>query len=519
MSMTVTAPVIEANPLREGLEQERVPDASCLVIFGASGDLTQRKLIPALYSLAHDGLLPAGQTIIGFARPDYTDDAFRMAMREACDKFARVRPVDEAVWENFAKGLMYVRGEFGEPEAYLRLNQKLQECDKTRGTGGRRIYYLAVPPNFFPVISEFLGAEKMVTDPERGGPFTRVIIEKPFGHDLASAKELNRVAVSTFRERQVFRIDHYLGKETVQNLLVLRFANGIFEPFWNRQYIDHVQLTVAETVGVEKRGGYFETAGITRDIIQNHMLQLVSLIAMEPPVAYEPDAVRDEKVKVLRALREFPRGREEDNAVRGQYAEGSVLGEKAPAYRTEPNVSPESKVETYAALKLYVDNWRWADVPFYVRAGKRLPKRVTDISIHFRAAPYPLFNKMSSLRMQSNVLAIRIQPDEGISLKFDSKVPGPTVRTAPVTMEFRYATSFGAEPPEAYERLLLETMLGDSTLFARRDEVETAWAWLDPLLNAWANDGRAPEPYPAGTWGPEAADTLIERDGRKWRRP
>jgi glucose-6-phosphate 1-dehydrogenase len=517
--MTLAPPVVETNPLREGLEQERVPDASCLVIFGASGDLTQRKLVPALYSLAHDGLLPAGQTIIGFARPDFTDDAWRMAMRDACNKFARVRPVDEAVWENFAKGIFYVRGDFNDPEAYLRLNQRLQECDRTRGTGGRRIYYLAVPPNFFPVISEFLGAEKMVTDPERGGPFTRVIIEKPFGHDLASAKELNRVAVTTFRERQVFRIDHYLGKETVQNLLVLRFANGIFEPFWNRQYIDHVQFTVAETVGVEKRGNYFETAGITRDIIQNHMLQLVSLIGMEPPVAYEPDAVRDEKVKVLRALREFPRGREEEHAVRGQYTDGSVLGEPAPAYRKEPNVSPESKVETYSAIKLFIDNWRWADVPFYVRAGKRLPKRVTDISIHFRSAPYPLFNKMSSLRMGSNVLAIRIQPDEGISLKFDSKVPGPTVRTAPVTMEFRYATSFGAEPPEAYERLLLETMLGDSTLFARRDEVETAWAWIDPLLRAWASDARAPEPYPAGTWGPEAADKLIEKDGRKWRRP
>src|SRR6266568_3971745 len=342
--MSVVAPpqALAANPLREGLEQERVPDASCLVIFGASGDLTQRKLIPALYSLAHDGLLPTGQTIIGFARPDFTDDAWRMAMRDACNKFARTRPVDEAVWENFAKGLIYVRGDFGDRESYLRLNKRLQECDKTRGTGGRRIYYLAVPPNFFPVISEFLGAEKMVTDPERGGPFTRVIIEKPFGHDLASAKELNRVAVTTFRERQVFRIDHYLGKETVQNLLVLRFANGIFEPFWNRQYIDHVQLTVAESIGVEKRGGYFEGAGITRDIIQNHMLQLVSLIGMEPPVAYEADAVRDEKVKVLRALREFPRDHEADCTVRGQYAEGSVLGERAIAYRSEPGVNPQS---------------------------------------------------------------------------------------------------------------------------------------------------------------------------------
>ena len=517
--MSVAAPILETNPLREGLEQERVPDPSCLVIFGASGDLTQRKLIPALYSLAHDGLLPAGQTIVGFARPDYTDDAFRMAMREGCDKFARVRPVDEAVWANFAKGLFYIRGEFGDTDAYHRLNQKLQECDRTRGTAGRRIYYLAVPPQFFPSICERLSAENMVSDPERGGPYTRVIIEKPFGHDLQSAKELNRVAVTTFRERQVFRIDHYLGKETVQNLLVLRFANGIFEPFWNRQYIDHLQFTVAESIGVEKRGGYFESAGITRDIIQNHLLQLVSLVGMEPPVAFEADAVRDEKVKVLRALREFPRGRESEAAVRGQYTDGSVLGEEAVAYRKEPNVNPQSNVETYSAMKVFVDNWRWADVPFYIRAGKRLPKRVTDISIHFRPAPYPLFRKVTNMRTRPNVLAIRIQPDEGISLRFDSKVPGPTVRTAPVTMEFRYATSFGAEPPEAYERLLLDTMLGDSTLFARRDEVETAWAWLDPLLRAWAADPRPPEFYPAGTWGPEAADRLIEKDGRKWRRP
>jgi glucose-6-phosphate 1-dehydrogenase len=510
---------LEANPLREGLEQERVPDASVLVIFGASGDLTHRKLLPALYSLAHDGLLPAGQSIVGFAKPDFTDDAFRMSIREACDKYARVRPTDDAVWDNFAKGLFYVRGEFGDGDAYLRLKKKLEEIDAGRGTGGRRIYYLAVPPQFFPVISKILGQEGMVTDPEQGGPFTRVIIEKPFGRDLATAKELNRVAVTTFRERQVFRIDHYLGKETVQNLLVLRFANGIFEPFWNRQYIDHVQFTVAESIGVEKRGNYFETAGISRDIIQNHMMQLVTLVGMEPPVAMEADAVRDEKVKVLRALREFPLKDIGQYAVRGQYIDGSVLGEPASAYRKELNVSPQSNVETFAALKLYIDNWRWAGVPFYIRAGKRLPKRVTDISIHFRPAPYPLFNKMASVNVGSNVLAIRIQPDEGISLRFDSKTPGPTVRVSPVTMEFRYATSFGAEPPEAYERLLLDTMLGDSTLFARRDEVETAWAWLDPLLKAWAADPSPPDPYPAGSWGPEAADALIERDGRKWRRP
>jgi len=500
------------NPLREGLEQERVPDPSGLVIFGAAGDLTQRKLIPGLYSLAYDGLLPPGQTIVGFARAEMSDDQFRTSMREACNKYARTRPVDEAVWENFAKGLFYLAGEFTDVAAYDRLKAKLEEFDRTRGTGGRRIYYLAVPPQFFGQIAETLGSKGMVNDPEHGGPYTRAIIEKPFGHNLPTARDLNRTAVTTFRERQLFRIDHYLGKETVQNLLVLRFANGIFEPFWNRQYIDHVQLTVAETVGVEKRGNYFETSGITRDIIQNHMLQLVSLVGMEPPVAFEADAVRDEKVKVLRALRPI------DVAVRGQYAEGSIMGEQVSAYRKEDKVSPTSNVETYAALKIFVDNWRWADVPFYLRAGKRLPKRVTDISIHFRPAPYPLFKRLN-LKMQPNVLAIRIQPDEGISLRFDSKLPGPTVRTAPVSMEFRYATSFGGEPPEAYERLLLETMQGDATLFARRDEIETAWAWLDPLLERWAADPTPPEFYPSGSWGPEAADELLEKDGRRWRRP
>ncbi len=508
----MTAAALEPNPLREGLDQERVPEPSCLVIFGASGDLTQRKLVPALYSLAHDGLLPSGQTIVGISRAAMSDEEFRAAMRESCEEHARTRPVEDAIWESFARGLFYLQGEFSDPEAYDRLKRRLAELDRTRGTGGRRIYYLAVPPQFFGQVIDFLGAEGMVSDPERDEPFTRVIIEKPFGRDLRSARELNRVAVSTFRERQIFRIDHYLGKETVQNLLVLRFANGIFEPFWNRQYIDHVQFTVAESIGVEKRGGYFDTAGITRDIIQNHMLQLVSLVGMEPPVAFEANSVRDEKVKVLRALRPI------EEAVRGQYAEGSVLAEHAAAYRQEEKVDPQSRTETYAVLKVFVDNWRWADVPFYVRAGKRLPKRVTDISIHFRPAPYPLFSRLG-LKTQPNVLAIRIQPDEGISLKFDSKVPGPAVRSAPVTMEFRYATSFGAEPPEAYERLLLDTMLGDATLFARRDEIETAWAWLDPLLERWQKDPNPPELYPAGTWGPEGADRLIEKDGRKWRRP
>jgi glucose-6-phosphate 1-dehydrogenase len=515
---TAETPVLETNPLRDGLEQERVPDPSVLVIFGASGDLTHRKLIPSLYSLAYEGLLPSGQAIIGVARQQISDEAFRAKMKEGCDEFARHRPTDPAVWENFARRLFYVPGEFQDEDTYRRLDARMRELDRTLGTGGRRIYYLAVPPRAFTVISEALGSQGMVGDPEMGQPFTRVIIEKPFGHDLASAKELNRVAVMTFRERQVFRIDHYLGKETVQNLLVLRFANGIFEPFWNRQYIDHVQFTVAESIGVEQRGKYFETSGIVRDIIQNHLLQLVCLLGMEPPVAFEADAVRDEKVKVLKALREIPLKEANRVAVRGQYSAGSIVGEPVAGYRDELNVDRASRTETFAAMKLFVENWRWAGVPFYIRAGKRLPKRVTDISIHFRPAPYPLFRKVQSLTQHPNVLAIRIQPDEGISLKFDSKIPGPAVKTHPVAMEFRYATSFGAEPPEAYERLLLDTMIGDSTLFARRDEVETAWAWLDPLLKEWASEG-IPAFYPAGTWGPPEADLLLEQDGRQWRRP
>jgi len=501
---------MQSNPLREGLDLERVPDPSCLVIFGASGDLTQRKLVPALYSLAHEGLLPEGQTIVGMARAEMTDDAFRAAMRDACEEHARTQPIDEAVWKDFARGLFYIQGDFGDAEAFQRLAARLEEFDTTRGTGGRRLYYLAVPPALFGTIAESLGRQGMVSDPEAGGPYTRVIIEKPFGHDLATARELNHIAVSTFRERQVFRIDHYLGKETVQNLLVLRFANGIFEPFWNRQYIDHVQFTVAESLGVEKRGGYFDQAGIARDIIQNHMLQLVSLVAMEPPAAFEADAVRDEKVKVLRALRPIER------AVRGQYTAGAVLGEPATGYLEEEKIPAGSNTETYAAVEAYIDNWRWGGVPFYLRAGKRLPKRVTDISIHFRPAPHALFAELG-VTTQPNVLAIRIQPDEGISLHFDSKVPGPTIRTTRVTMDFCYSTSFHVEPPEAYERLLLETMEGDATLFARRDEIETSWAWLDPLLQRWRDDPEAPAPYAAGTWGPDAADAMLAREGRTWR--
>ena len=505
------------NVFREDLLDERTPAPSILVIFGASGDLTQRKLLPALYSLAHDGLLPAGQTIIGVARKDWSTDEFRAEMRQACDEHARRSPVSDAIWETFAEGLHYLSGGFDDEATFAQLKELCEKLDAERGTGGRRIYYLAIPPRLFPDLAQKLGAKGFVSDPESGAPATRIIIEKPFGRDLASARELNAIATSIFRERQVFRIDHYLGKETVQNILVLRFANGIFEPFWNRQFIDHVQLTVSESIGVEDRGGYFDSAGMARDMVQNHMLQLLALVAMEPPAIYSADAVRDEKVKVFTALREFPAD-PSSVAVRGQYIDGSVGGQGVAGYHAETGVPDDSRTETFAAIRTWVDNWRWAGVPFYLRAGKRLPKRATTVSIHFRPAPHPLFRKSEGIEMRPNVLAIRIQPDEGISLRFESKIPGPSMRSHPVTMEFRHASSFGAEPPEAYERLLLDTMAGDATLFARRDEVEWAWRWLDPLLEAWAANG-SPAPYEAGTWGPDLADELIRRDGREWRRP
>ncbi len=506
------------NPLREGLDAERTPEPSVLVVFGASGDLTGRKLLPALYSLAHEGHLPAGQAILGVARTPWTDEQFRAEMRRAAEEHSRRAPIREAVWDTFAQGLFYQQGELGEDSLFEAIAERTEEIDRARGTGGRRIYYLAIPPTLFEPTAAMLGKHGLVAQPgeER---WTRAIVEKPFGHDLASARELNRAAVSVFGERQLFRIDHYLGKETVQNLLVLRFANGIFEPFWNRQYVDHVQLTVAESIGIGSRGSYFERAGIVRDVVQNHMLQLLALVAMEPPAVFAPDPVRDEKVKVFAALRPFPEGDLSGLALAGQYEAGAINGESVRGYRSEEDVEGDSSTATFAAIKVWIDNWRWAGVPFYLRAGKRLPKRATSISIHFRPAPHALLRGTDGAEPRPNILAIRIQPDEGISLRFDSKVPGPTMRTHPVTMEFRYATSFGADPPEAYERLLLDAMTGDATLFARRDEVEAAWSWLDPLLERWRAGGAAPRGYDAGTWGPPEADELMERDGRAWRRP
>jgi glucose-6-phosphate 1-dehydrogenase len=507
---------VRPNPLREGLRAERLPEPASMVIFGASGDLTRRKLLPALYSLLAQGLLPPGLSVTGFARREISDDTFREQMRAAC---AGARPdgsLDPRLWSSFASGLSYVAGEFGDPAAYERLARRLAELDRARSIPGNRIFYLATPPDAFPVILERLGASGLLARGRRQ-PFARVIVEKPFGTDLESAQQLNRQAGQVASEEQIYRIDHYLGKETVQNLLVFRFDNAIFEPLWNNKYIDHVQVTGAEAIGIEGRGGYFDHAGILRDMVQNHLLQTVSLVAMEPPIAWSADEIRDEKLKVLKALRPPPADAIDSMAVRGQYDAGSVLGKFVPGYRDEPGVAKDSQTETFVALKFYIDNWRWAGVPFYLRSGKALPKRVTEIALTFRSPPHRLLAQADP-SVDSNVLAIRIQPDEGIALKFGSKVPGPEMEVQPVNMEFRYGTSFGAPPPEAYERLLLDCMLGDATLFLRGDEVEASWRWVSRIHQAWAK-ARPPARYAAGTWGPEAADALIEQDGREWRKP
>lgn len=503
------------NPLREGLRLPRTPEPCIMVIFGASGDLTHRKLIPALYSLAVEGLLPTGFTVVAVARRPIGTENFRKQMREAVEEYARVKPVRDDVWESFAQGLIYLQANFNDSYGYDRLHDLLEQIDNERGTGHNHLFYLATPPNYYPEIIQELGAHGLNhSDPG----WTRIIIEKPFGHDLESARELNREVAEIFNEDQVFRIDHYLGKETVQNILVFRFANGIWEPLWNRDHIDHVQITVSEQIGIEGRGNYFEQAGAIRDMVQNHMLQLLSLVAMEPPVAFQANDVRDEKVKVLRSIRLYAPEDVPLYTVRGQYGPGTTAGEQVPGYRSETNVAPNSMVETYVALKLFVDNWRWSDVPFYLRTGKALPKRISEISIQFREPPYMLFRDYAG-QLRPNVLSMRIQPDEGISLMFEAKVPGPTMDVRPVNMEFRYGASFGEEPPEAYERLLLDAMLGDSTLFTRRDEVEAAWTIVNRIMEGWK---LAPPPsfpnYEAGIWGPAEAETFIEEDGRTWRR-
>src|SRR5438309_2708489 len=504
------------NPLRPGLRADSAPEPCSVVIFGGSGDLAHRKLVPALYNLAVGAHLPAAFGIVGVSKSAYSHEEFAQGMREAVGRFSRTRRVDPEIWQDFAAGIRYVAGSFDDQETFARLRAQLDELDKVRSTRGNRLYYFATPPSTFPTLLKQLKAAGMI-NPPLDTRFTRVVIEKPFGRDLASARALNRLVLETCDERQVFRIDHYLGKETVQNLLVFRFANSIFEPIWNRRYVDQVQITAGEELGIEGRGRYYEAAGILRDMLQNHVLQLVCLSALEPPVSFDADSVRDEKIKVLRAIETFDTPEQvARNVVLGQYAPGSVAGADVPGYQQEKEVAKGSRTPTFVAIRLNIRSWRWDGVPFYIRSGKRMPKRATEIAIHFRPVPHPLFGEGTT---QPNVLIVRVQPEEGIALRFSAKVPGERFRPRTVSMDFRYGTTFGAASPEAYERLLLDAMRGDQTLFTRRDEVEAAWKIVGNILKVTESaEFPAPHPYPAGTWGPAAAEQLLAQDGRAWRR-
>jgi glucose-6-phosphate 1-dehydrogenase len=503
------------NVLRDEQRLPRVPEPGIMVIFGASGDLTARKLIPALYDLAAQRLLPLEFAVVGISRTEMSHEEFRKKLRGALDEH-RSGQVSDDVWESFSRSIFYLAGDSKKPETYEELKDFLSELDRERGTEGNRIYYLSSSPSLFPVIVERLGEQGM--SKEEDGSYARLVVEKPFGRDLESAKELNAEIRRYFEERQIYRIDHYLGKDTVQNILALRFANGIFEPVWNQHYVDHVQITVAEDIGVGTRGAFYEEAGALRDIVQNHVMQVLCLTAMEPPVTFDAESVREEKVKVLKAVRPIPEDEVENYAVRGQYTRGWVFGEEVEGYREEKDVAPDSCTETFVALKIFVDNWRWAGVPFYIRAGKRMPKKATEIAIQFRSTPHTPFAHGETRGLEPNVLVLRIQPEEGISLKIGAKVPGSGFEVSSVNMDLLYGTAFLEEAPDAYQRLLLDLMLGDPTLFIRADEAEGAWAILEPVMRAWS-ESREVAAYPAGTWAPKEADELLERDGREWRRP
>jgi glucose-6-phosphate 1-dehydrogenase len=511
------------NPLRAGLALEKVPEPCLIVVFGATGDLTSRKIMPAIYNLRRAGLLPAETSVVGFSRRPLTDAVFRQEMRESVEANSRVK-VENGLWNDFAEGIFYQPGDFADRAAFRELAERLEQIDAARGTRGNKLFYFATPPSAYEEIIANLGRAGLHVQGADGKGWARVVVEKPFGHDLESAIELNNSLLKVFEESQVYRIDHYLGKETVQNLIVFRFGNGIFEPLWNRRYVDHVQITVAEDLGVEGRGEFYEQAGASRDILQNHLLQLLTLVAMEPPIAYEADALRDEKVRVLRAVdTRWTDARVRANVVRAQYTEGWVGDKHVVGYRQEDEVSPESKTESFVALKVEVQNWRWADVPFYLRTGKRMARRATEIAIQFKLPPLMLFGD-SATPPEPNLLALRIQPDEGIMLRFAAKVPELGLDVRSVNMDFTYGLSFARDAPEAYETLLLDVMLGDPALFTRADEVEAAWSIVTPIINAWHEWDKDGGPdsdicfYEAGSWGPDNADQLIERDGRRWRR-
>lgn len=507
------------NPFAEGENRLIRPPSTAVVIFGATGDLTKRKLMPALVNLAHDEYLPSGFVVIGAARSRLSDDEFRARMREGIQKYSR-RPIPDDKWAQFAKNIFYQSVQSDQLEDFQKLRARLEGLAKERKEDFNYLYYLATSPDLFGPISTNLKASGLVEDPVKGLRRTSIVIEKPFGHDLPSARELNQLIRRSFAEEQIFRIDHYLGKETVQNILVFRFANGIFEPLWNHRYVDHIQISMAESIGVENRAAYFDSAGILRDIVQNHLLQVLSLLCIEAPISLsDADSIRSEKVKVLKSIKRFSVEDVYSKVVRGQYGAGAIDGQAVPAYRQEQGVGSDSMTDTFVALKLEIENWRWAGVPIYVRAGKRMPKRITEITIHFRKAPEALFRGRESVQLEENILAIQVQPKEGISLKISSKPPGPRMRVRPVVMDFAYDFSFGVPSPEAYERLLLDAMKGDATLFTRDDEIEEAWDLLAPIFAAW---GEKQPPhlhaYEAGTWGPKAAAELLRPAGHRWRR-
>ncbi len=512
----MTPQVEVAEAAQPSSEQRRTPAEPCaIVIFGASGDLARRKLIPALYELAARESLAARFAILGFARTPMNDEAFRAAVSEAARKGSDGRAVQEDKWSPFAECMAYVSGEYHAPEAYQRLASRLAELDRSCNLGGNRLFYLATPPEVYASAIEHLGRVGLAK-PASGKSWVRIIIEKPFGRDLESARHLNQAVARVFDESQVFRIDHYLGKDTVQNLLVLRFGNGIFEPLWNRNYVDHVQITAAETLGVERRAAFYETAGAVRDMIQSHVLQLTSMVAMEPPAAFDATAVRNEKLKVLQSIRPYTAEAVAENVVRGQYGAGAVDGKQPPGYRQEPGVRPDSATETFVAMKLAIDNWRWAGVPFYLRTGKRMARRVTEIAIQFRRAPHVVFRGRD---IEPNWLTLNVQPEEGISISFGAKLPGTEMNIKTVTMDFCYQKAFGGASHSAYATLLNDAMRGDATLFDRADSVEGAWSLVDPILEAWQGSAPGFPNYTAGSWGPREAEELMERDGRNWRKP
>jgi glucose-6-phosphate 1-dehydrogenase len=516
------------SSLNDPLRFNRKTPPCAVVIFGANGDLTKRKLMPALYRLAWEGRLAPGFAVIGISRTPMANDAFRDHMKESVAKFLEDSPFDEELWKSFAQGLFYMAGDVNDAGMYQSLADCLGGIEKERQTGGNVLYYLSTQPSQYATIAEGIGAIHPADKANSNG-WRRIIIEKPFGHDLTSARELNRRLQAVFNEEQIYRIDHYLGKETVQNILAFRFGNGIFEPLWNRRYIEHVQITAAESIGVEGRGAYYQEAGALRDMVQNHLLQVMATIAMEPSSAFTADAVRDERAKLLRSIHVMKAEEVAANAVAGQYGPGRVGGESVPGFRQEKGVSPDSQTETFVAATFFVGNWRWAGVPFYIRSGKSLPKRVSEIAIHFRSAPLAVFrNEQASDGDASNddgnvavpnLLILRIQPEEGISLKFNSKRPGAGMTLRPVSMDFNYGTSFGERSPSAYETLLLDAISGDPTLYTRQDMVEASWSVVQPILDYWGTQKFAFPNYAAGTWGPAAADEMLARRGHHWRRP